>query len=323
VKPIRGGLLLAVGVVSLLAILPTTSLAAYPGRNGLIAYSEPRGELGVCNYTTIFNGEIFTISPAGGNPTRLTDNAIPDGGPSWSADGRRLAFIRGPGKTCQNPDVWTMRADGGHPHQVTHGPAYDTSPSFSPGGRRILMLHNGNVAIARTDGTKLVKLTRGHKASDPAFSPNGRRIVFARRPRTESPNGIWVMRRDGTHKRLLARADTDAGVEYAHPDFSPDGSHIVFSRCVDEGHQCAIADILMRSNGRYKRALGPGGGEAPVFSPDGARIAAVVQSCDYLENCTWSIVSFARDGSDVRTVRQAQGQPALVGSPGWQPIPGG
>jgi Tol biopolymer transport system component len=320
-KPIRGGLLLTVAA-ALLLTCPAASWAAYPGANGRIAYVESRGISGSCNFTTILNQEIFTISPAGGDSTRLTDNAIPDIDPSWSADGRRLAFVRG--RTfCPNgnADVWTMDAAGGHQRQVTHGPAFDFSPAFSPGGRRILMARNGNIVIIRTDGTELERLTRHAAAKGPEFSPNGRRIVFEGKPRERRPLGIWKMRRDGTHKRLLARADTDAGVEYQSPDYSPDGSHIVFSRCVDEGHQCATDDILMRSDGSHKRVLGPGGGFAPAFSPNGRRIAAMAQSCD-VDTCTWSIVTFARDGSDVQTVTQSHGA-AVPGNPSWQPIPGG
>ena len=87
-KPIRGGLLLAVAVAVLL-VCPAASWGAYPGANGLIAYDEPRGDLPDCNYATMNNEEIFTISPAGGEPTQLTDNAAPDLYPSWSPDGRR------------------------------------------------------------------------------------------------------------------------------------------------------------------------------------------------------------------------------------------
>ena len=308
-------------------ICPAASWAAYPGANGRIAYIEPQGTSGSCNFTTILNDEIFTISPAGGNPTPLTDNAIPDIDPSWSADGRRLAFVRG--RTfCPNgnADVWTMDAAGGHQHQVTHGPAFDFSPSFSPGGRRILMVRDGKIVIIRTDGTELERLTRHVAAGELEFSPNGRWIVFEGKPRKGRPAGIWKMRRDGTHKRLLANPARDPRGDlgsdgYESPDFSPDGSHIVFSRCFFEGHQCSTDDILMRSDGSHKRVLGPGGGFEPVFSPDGRRIAAVVQSCD-VDTCTWSIVSFARSGSDVRTVTQSHGSPPLVGNPSWQPIPG-
>jgi Tol biopolymer transport system component len=303
VKPIRGGLLPVLGAfLALLVLLPATSWGASSGANGLIAGSG--------------GGEIFTISPAGGDPTQLTDNAISDTDPSWSADGQRLAFIRGSASFGQHQNVWTMRADGTDQRQVTHGATSASSPSFSPGGARIVMARGwdvrGNIVIVRADGTDPVRLTSGRWARDPAFSPNGRRIVFAGRPREESSPGIWVMRRDGTHKRLLA---AEGAPEFEHPDFDPDGSHIVFDRLECISHGCDTSVILMRSDGSRKRVF-TDIGEEPVFSPNGHRIAAVWVSCDVLtETCNWKLVNSARDKTDGRVVTHS-----LI-SPSWQPIP--
>src|ERR1700752_4916934 len=110
VNPIRRGLLSGLVALGLLALPPATSWAAFPGATGLIAYSEPRAG-GFPNYEGQ-NWEIFTIPPRGGDPTRLTDNAIADSQPSWSADGKKLTFTRGSTYSGQNQNVWTMRADG-------------------------------------------------------------------------------------------------------------------------------------------------------------------------------------------------------------------
>ncbi len=230
-KQLRGGLLTAIGgVLLVLGLFPAISSATYPGANGLIAYSELREPLGRCSdFSQVDNWEIYTISPTGGEPTRLTDNATADQEPSWSADGRRLAFARASVNPCRR-NVWTMRADGTHQRQVTHGPAYEGSPSFSPSGRGIVMVRDGDIFKVRTDGTKSVRLTRGQGARNPVFSPDGRRIVFNGEAWNKSKNGIWSMLRDGTHKRLLAREYSGGGIYY-HPDFDPDGSHIVFERC--------------------------------------------------------------------------------------------
>jgi Tol biopolymer transport system component len=62
-----------------IALAPTSSWATYPGANGRIAYNE---------------GELFTISPGGGDPDQLTRNAVTEDAPSWSPDGRKIAFSR-------------------------------------------------------------------------------------------------------------------------------------------------------------------------------------------------------------------------------------
>jgi dipeptidyl aminopeptidase/acylaminoacyl peptidase len=106
--------------------------------------------------------------------------------------------------------------------------------------------------------------------------------------------------------------------DYLQPDFSPDGSHIIFERmfCVDN-HTCNSEVILMPSNGRRKRSIG--GGADPAFSPNGHRIAAVRVSCG-LENCGTRVISFARDGTDRRAVTPP-GDLKGKGGPSWQPIP--
>jgi Tol biopolymer transport system component len=123
------------------------------------------------------------------------------------------------------------------------------------------------------------------------------------------------MRRDGTHTRLLANQD---GVFYDHPDFDPDGSHIVFERLDCVSHSCDTDNILMRSNGRRKHVIG--GGEEPVFSPDGTRIAGVSVWCDFFtEDCDSRVISYAPNGHGGQYVTQILED--WVSSPTWQPIP--
>jgi TolB protein len=307
---------------------PVISWATYPGANGRIAYSETRG---LVPGGGEHNWEIFTISPAGGNPTRLTDNAISDTQPSWSADGRRLAFIRGSAYIGQNQNVWTMRAGATHQRQVTHWPDAESSPSFSPRGARIVMTHGwdvaGDIVTVRTDGTEPVRLTSGKRARHPVFSPDGRRIVFAGQPTKTSQSGIWVMRRDGTHRRLVA--SEASGPDNQYPDFSPDGSHIVYERCIDDVHDCITDDIIMRSSGRYKRVIKGASGEQPVFSPNGRRIAVVRRrNCvDLYELCGSRVFTVARRGGDAQVLTQPDApldgftRFPLDSSPSWQPIP--
>jgi Tol biopolymer transport system component len=318
---IRGGLWPAVAAVVVLLLIPATSSGTYPGANGRIAYSETRDG----------NWEIFTIPPAGGDPTRLTDNAIDDTQPSWSADGRRLAFIRGSAYIGHNQNVWTMRADGTHQRRITHWPAAESAPSFSPGGGRIVMTHGwdgaGDIVIVRTDGSEPVRLTSGKQARDPVFSPDGSRIVFVGKPTKASQFGIWVMRRDGTHRRLLP---ANTGGDNQRPDFSPDGSHIIFERCIDDGHECDYDTVIMRSDGRFKRVIEGAWGQEPAFSPNGARIAVVrrFDCVDLYDLCGSRVFTVARGGGDTQVVTQPDAPLdgfthfPLDSSPSWQPIPG-
>ena len=56
--------------------------AALPGNNGRIAFfSDLAG-----------NYDVYSMNPDGSGLTKLTHNPKPDGGPSWSPDGTKIAF---------------------------------------------------------------------------------------------------------------------------------------------------------------------------------------------------------------------------------------
>ena len=68
-----------------MAALAFTSpaLAAFPGANGLLAFTSDRdGDF-----------ELFTMRADGSVQTQRTDNADSDRKPVWSPDGTRLAFM--------------------------------------------------------------------------------------------------------------------------------------------------------------------------------------------------------------------------------------
>jgi Tol biopolymer transport system component len=261
VKPIRGGLLLTVGALALL--LPATSWATYPGANGLIAYVGSEHSSRESRY------EIFTIPPAGGEPTQLTHNHLLDYNPTWSADGRRIAFVRWqPGKV--KGDVWTMRADGRHQHLITRPGA---TPHFSPGGGQIVLALRHSIATVGIDGAGLRRLVFGRVVGSPKFSPDGRRIAFSWIPKhTNARESIWTMRRDGSHLRRLTRPPEEYGSDEA-PDWRPDGRRIIFRHSVCNERGCEQAIHSVRPDGSRERSIDARGSFPGVYSPTGNRIA--------------------------------------------------
>jgi Tol biopolymer transport system component len=83
--------------------------------------------------------DIFTIAARdGSHQRRLTHGAAFDAHPSYSPDGRRIAFERRPHHTDNRPDptkIWLMDRDGRGARSL-HGTGRRT-PSFSPDGRWI------------------------------------------------------------------------------------------------------------------------------------------------------------------------------------------
>ena len=190
-KPIRGGLLS--GVVAaflLLAPLAATSWAAYPGANGRIAY------IGSILHDP--QDDIYSVLPDGTALRRLTSSERNENDVAWSANGRRLAFVRTTGGYYGGTQVFTMRADGSDKTQVTHERRQLMyGPHFSPTGRWIVYAVDGRgIFKIRLDGAHRHRIVTGY-LGDSAYSPSGERIVFAGSPRGRG-GGIWSVRPDGS-----------------------------------------------------------------------------------------------------------------------------
>jgi Tol biopolymer transport system component len=80
-------------------------------------------------------GDIFTLNVTGSGLRRLTTNPADDENPSWSPDGRRIAFSSA---RTGSRRIWLMRADGTGQRPLTPRTRYDDAqPDWSPDGKFI------------------------------------------------------------------------------------------------------------------------------------------------------------------------------------------
>lgn len=54
---------------------------------------------------------------------------VVDAGPTWSPDGKRIAFVS---DRDGNPEIYVMAAEGSDVRRLTNNPAVDASPSWWP-----------------------------------------------------------------------------------------------------------------------------------------------------------------------------------------------
>ena len=156
-------------------------------------------------------------------------------GPSWSKDGRWLAFIVGPpfASDAVDVDIWKIRSDGtGLVSLTPDSDANDALPDFSPDGRRIVFRSrrggNADIYLMTADGGDVRRLTH-HEATDtmPAFSSAGDRVAF-----TSLRDGNFELYtvaidedgRAGPPERLTTSPGHDM-----HPRFSPDDEWVLFT----------------------------------------------------------------------------------------------
>jgi Tol biopolymer transport system component len=232
--------------------------------------------------------------------------------PTWSPDGRRVAFVEEPGQ------VFTAAPDGRARVRVTHEPAGTEvrRPSWSPDGRRILYQafrdkNDADLYALDAVGGIRALTTTGVDEVDPAWSPDGSALAFVRGRPEEESGGIFVM--DGTGKQLrrLTPSRTDSS-----PSWSPDGSRIAFARGPRGDGSAAV--YVMRSDGSHVRRLGRGAD--PAWSPDGRTIAFVSDG---------GLSLMRPDGSHRREVVEAADTASVLGvdfeqvewlaAPAWSP----
>ena len=97
------------------------------------------------------NQEIYVMDADGGNLRRLTNSPLDESEPTWSPDGKRIAFVTtraGEGARDENRQIWVMDADGGNQQKLTNKDFSEWEPSWSPDGKRIAFTSSGHWNVA-------------------------------------------------------------------------------------------------------------------------------------------------------------------------------
>ena len=302
--------LILVGVVALFL----TPLVVAVDAQARIAFSSNRDG----------NSEIYVMDTDGGNQRKLTNNRHGDWSPSWSPDGKRIAFVSNrDGHVIDGiptSDIYVMDADGGNQQNLTNNPpGSDWFPSWSPDGKRIVFSarregHFENkfsitneIYVMDADGGNQQRLTENRKNDwNPSWSPDGKRIAFSSDRKGDIVNfEIYVMDADGQNEQRL----TENRVHDWFPSWSPDGKRIAFTSRRDGNDEIYVMD----ADGGNQRRLThhDDSDEDPSWSPDGKRIAFTS-----LRDGSRDIYVMDADGDNQRNLTN---HPDADWNPSWSP----
>ena len=226
-------------------------------------------------------GDLFSVRPDGSGQKRLTGGTALDSHPTVAPNGRYVIFERREAAGAP-ADLWTVSINGGanNSHQLTSGYGDDHEASFSPDGRLIVFVRttpapgggNEDLFSVRPTGAGLARLSKTARIDEfaPRYFAGG--ILFSRGDDSETAAAyadVYTMRRNGTRVVPQVKGVGSAYVE----DVSPDGHTLIFRR--DQG---LWAKRIGPARAHKLTQLPDGSETTSVFSSDGKRVAAIVET---------------------------------------------
>jgi Tol biopolymer transport system component len=249
--------------------------------------------------------EIYLMDPDGSGVRQLTrnesqgENEADDGSPSWSLDGRQIAFTSTrdhEGDGFDSQELYVMEADGDGQTRLTDNESGEGRPTWSPDGDWLLFARRAveqpvteeealkfRLELMRPDGSETKKLFEADAllVSGATWSPDGKELAFTGCEIVERQLDceVWVANADGSDAKKV----TDGPGRSAGPAWSPDGRRIAFTSDRDRNGDCFFHDCtgwngeiyVMNADGSDSKRLtdDPGDDTSPTWSPDGTRIA--------------------------------------------------
>jgi Tol biopolymer transport system component len=242
---------------------------------------------------------LYLMDLPGGKPAQLSADDAREFHPSWSPDGKWLAYATwAPG----GGHLWKRAADAtatGRPQQLTRVPAFYRDPVWSPDGTRVVALRaprrekaENPMDFGASAGLDLIWVPAGggdphlispaRGASGPHFGPEPDRVYVT------TPGGLVSMRFDGTDRRTHLKVVGKKGLFGDEP--SP--ADVILIR--PDGRWA----LALVTNQVYLLALPRFGGEAPRVDVHAASVPSKKLTdvgADYLawadggKTITWAV----------------------------------
>lgn len=201
----------------------------------------------------------------GHNPRTLYRSNFPIMSPTWSPDGKKIAFVSFE-KERSSINVIDL---SGRVERLCQFPGINSAPAWSPDGRTLALVlsKDGGPKIYTMDlaSKNLSRLTEGNGIdTEPSFAPDGRSIVF-----TSDRGGKPQIYRVTLGSRKVDRI-TFAGNYNAKPSLTPDGKNLVTLHRGDEGLFCIAVHSL--THGGHKILTQTGLNDSPTLAPNGMMV---------------------------------------------------
>ena len=249
------------------------------------------------------------------NPDKSDQRGLEYTHPSWSPDGRWIAFSSD--FTLTGGQIFVIKADGSQVKQLTryYGLRVE-EPAWSPDGQKIAFTLEHKIYVMNADGSEVHQLMRAPLfQSHPAWSPDGKKIAFfTQKTVTTHALSLFTVNEDGTGQKLVIGFG-DGGGDTA---WAPDGKRIAFIGT--QGKTFTLFTVELDGSNLTPFTDSDWEAYNPSYSPDGKWIIVYARP----------IEGIARgEGWDLRLINVQTKNMTLfvtqktgcVDQPAWSPVP--
>lgn len=170
------------------------------------------------------HGEIFTAPVEEGDLRQITDSAARDRSPTWSPDGKSMAFVS---DRSGREEIYVISADtASEPQKITDHDSLKFSFNWSPNSKEIVYTASDNkLRKYNVDSKQTVELasSRYGNLSAPVWSPDGKWIAYSKPDHTRTNDVYLIPSAGGEEKKVTF----DSYNEF-NPKFSSDGRKLFF-----------------------------------------------------------------------------------------------